>query len=688
MTLDSNTHQNTSHTDDLWAYITPILPASSGRIIQLLPELLISQIAAGEVIERPASIIKELMENAIDAQAKNIDIRLENGGMTHIWIKDDGCGMTPDMLPLSLQRHATSKVYDLHELERVHTLGFRGEALASIASVAYVSIQSRTAAHEYGHQIAPDARTQVYQCTPCSMDVGTQISVKDIFFRTPARRKFLKSAATELAHCLECIQRLALLHPHIAIRVAQMDTQKILLDWPAQTLNARVESFLEKQKIGQVDSLLPVLKAQRDQAKLLAFIQNPQYAHNKPVQHSVVNGRWVKDKIIQKALKQAYSDVSHGHQQASWVVYLQVPDQDIDVNVHPHKTELRWRDGGPIYQWLYKTVQQHLAKPDHRAMVWTPRIANFPASNAAPDTSAGVSTSDQRHSIDTHRAQQNLQALSQDYHIPLDALAVLQPAAAKTQNVPLPLNTGHQTLGNSDFSSSKLHFEQPRWPFKHAENAAQENCGLPLGFAIGHLHTTYILAQNHEGLLVIDMHAAHERVIYEQLKKNLQQKKVEQQVLLVPHILALNPVQHAMLVDHMPTWQHMGFEFDMHADGDGGGDSANADAQATYNIAIVSIPVILQKLPIVTMVQQALDAMHHCGAEAGADFLENQRDKILSSIACHGALRAHDTTNIAQMNMLLRQMETTLRSAYCNHGRPTWRIFPLGFFDDVFKRGE
>ena len=613
-----------------------------------LPDELISQIAAGEVVERPASVVRELLDNALDAGAREIVLRLAGGGIRSISVEDDGLGIPAGELALALRRHATSKIRSLHDLEQVATMGFRGEALAAIASVSELRITSRTP--QAPHAVMLEARTG--EITPATRSVGTTVEVRELFFSTPARRKFLKSEATELAHCLEALRRHALARPDVSFSF--WHEGKLMQQWRCPPLlpesatsdaarDRRIREVLGAEFAEQSLSL----EAAAGPMRLSGRVGLPDVARARAdAQHVFVNGRYVRDKLISHALRAAYDDVLHGQRQASCVLFLDIAPELVDVNVHPAKTEVRFRDSRAVHQVVQNTIQQALARPragsahDARASAvpahpaagsWVISALPIPAvADAAPERSSPWQTG----SFQPRLALQTAQALYRPGAAPessTDAPAPVGPAQA-----PLPPD-------------------------------------LPLGRPLAQLHGVYILAQNHQGLVIVDMHAAHERIVYERLKADDAQRgdrPMAAQPLLIPATFSATPTEVATAQDHAAALESLGLDI---------------SALGPNTLAVRSRPAALQRGDEVALARSVLAELAQWGASR---VVGRARDDLLAGMACHGAVRANRALTLPEMDALLRDMERTERSDQCNHGRPTWRQITMRELDQLFLRGR
>ncbi len=594
------------------------MPAPSS--IRLLPELLISQIAAGEVVERPASVLKELLENSLDAGARLIDVQLGDGGVRLIRIADDGGGIGREDLPLALARHATSKIASLEDLEHVGSFGFRGEALASIAAVARVTLTSRISEGTHAWRItnAPNDLT----LTPAALAGGTTIEVADLYFNTPARRKFLKSDATEYAHCDEALRRMALARPDVAFSLAHNGSVKHRL--AAADLPRRARELLGAEFFAQARPL----EVAAGDLRLTGYAALPAYSRaGRDEQYFFVNGRYVRDKLLAHAARQAYADILHGSRHPAYVLFLQLDPYGVDVNVHPAKIEVRFRESRGVHQFVFHALQRVLAAPLSQVHVQAQEPLAEPR-NAAYAAQAWTAP------------HQN-------------TLGVAQPATA-----------AYLDFSRSAFSG------QPPPPHTEAGGAARrEDTEAPLGYALAQLHGIFILAQNAAGLVLVDMHAAHERILYERLKNVLEETPTVQQ-LLIPALFSASATEMATAEEHAAALARLGFEL------------APAGPQ---QLTVRAVPALLANASIVDLVRALLADLKEFPA---SQVIEARRNQLLATMACHGAVRAHRSLSLPEMNALLRQMEATERADQCNHGRPTWSQLSLADLDRLFLRGR
>jgi DNA mismatch repair protein MutL len=607
-------------------------PPTERRPIRELPDELISQIAAGEVVERPASVVRELLDNALDAGARQVTLRLAGGGVRAIALEDDGQGIPAAELPLALKRHATSKIASLVELERVGTLGFRGEALAAIASVSELSITSRTA--DAPNALRLDARSG--ECTPAARAPGTTVEVRELFFSTPARRKFLKTEATELAHCLEVLRRQALVRPDVGF--AAWHDGKLLAQWrPAELPQRQREvlgaDFFEASR--PVDTVAGPLA-------IAGRIGLPEAARSRAdLQHLYVNGRGVRDKLVLHAVRSAYEDVLHGQRQPAWLLMLQIPPELVDVNVHPAKSEIRFRDGRAVHQALRQAVEAALA------------VVRVPAPVA---TAAAVPA----------EATPPVSAPAWPRQAPLSWPAAERPGVV----VGAEWLPGARPLGVAEAPPPLWRTEAPPPP-SATPTVADGPGAWPLGRAIAQLQGVYILAENAQGLVIVDMHAAHERVVYERLKAGMAVAAIEAQPLLIPATFAATPAEVATAEAQQATLGELGLDVSPLSPG---------------VLAVRSQPAALRGADPVALARAVLaELAEH---EGGSRLVQRARDEVLATMACHGAVRANRQLTLHEMNALLRDMERTDRADQCNHGRPTWRQITLRELDALFLRGR
>ncbi|PSB91887.1 DNA mismatch repair endonuclease MutL [Candidatus Pandoraea novymonadis] len=627
--------------EDSTLHISPTI-----REIRILPDKLISQIAAGEVVERPASVLKELLENSLDSGARQLEIKLEEGGVRRISITDDGSGIPSEQLPLALVRHATSKIRNLDELESVLTLGFRGEALAAVASVARLTLTSRHA--DANHATTIDNNTG--KIVPAAAPVGTTVDVRDLYFNTPARRKFLKNEQTEFGHCMEIIRRIALARPAVTFSISH--NKETVEQWKGTTPAVRIGRILGEKF---ANSHL-VLNEEATDLKLTGFIGLPAISRGRADrQFFFVNGRFVRDKLLTHAVRAAYEDVLHGKRYPAYVIYLDLPPQLVDVNVHPSKIEVRFRDARSIHQFIFHSVQRVLAHVAASTSVRQTahltndnRITNNLAAlhcNNNENHSRFTRTTSVSNSISNHEwVSQKMQLVDGELYSNHEVEANRAPPIK-------PFNTSSTSAIKSS-ASNTITYEQP------------------LGFAIGQLHGIYILSQNTYGLVLVDMHAAHERILYEKLKQALAVNSIPVQSLLIPITFFADPVEIGTAEEHRDTLTTLGFDL--------------ARISPT-TLVVRTIPALLNGADVQALVRAVLVELHQYG---GSRVLTERKHQLLSTLACHTAVRANRQLTLVEMNALLRQMETTERADQCNHGRPTWYQLALSDLDKLFMRGR
>jgi DNA mismatch repair protein MutL len=611
--------------------------AAPRRAIRPLPDQLISQIAAGEVVERPASVVKELLENALDAGARRIEVKLEEGGVKRITVADDGCGIPASELQFALARHATSKIASLSDLEAVATLGFRGEALASIASVAEVSIISRTRLAEHAWRIESRARA----AEPASGAPGTTIEVRNLYFNTPARRKFLKTEQTELGHCQEALRRIALAHPEVAFSLSH--NGRILEQRNAASAEVRILQLMGDEFAAAHRALGEIAGGPGGLA-LRGYIGLPTASRaSAQSQYFYVNGRFVRDKLLSHAVRAAYQDVLHGERHPAYVLALELDARMVDVNVHPSKIEVRFRESRGVHQFVFHAVSRALA-------------ATAGTVPPAPGGAAARSLAEL-----SERLQQTSLGIRQST-ASYGALFSTDPNSAYPAGGPggVPHPSG---LPSTAFA--------PVYPQGSPQAGPdQQSDEHPLGFALGQLHGTYVLAQNRAGLVLVDMHAAHERILYERIKRGLDEGRLAVQQLLIPVVLNADAREMSTAADARETLLRLGFDI---------------GAVAPGALAVRAVPALLAEADIAQLARDVLGDLEAFGASR---VLTEHRNELMGTLACHSAVRAHRRLSLDEMNALLRQMEETERSDQCNHGRPTWTQWSLQDLDRLFMRGQ
>ncbi|MBS0321242.1 MAG: DNA mismatch repair endonuclease MutL [Proteobacteria bacterium] len=597
-------------------------------IIRPLPDLLINQIAAGEVVERPAAALKELLENALDAGATQIDVDVAGGGIRRIRVADNGDGIERNQLPLAVARHATSKIAQPTDLEAIGTLGFRGEALASIAAVSRFALTSRERGKPHAWRLEVDGGT-LGNVIPAALAEGTTVSVEELYFNTPARRKFLRAEGTEWGHVAEAFARIALARPDVGFSLAHNGRVQHRLQ-PAGVA-ARVAAMMGDDWLANAATV----DAANDVIALAGTVVRPAYAAGSGGQYVFVNGRYVRDRVLAHALREAYRDVLHHERQPSFVLWLTLPARFVDVNVHPQKTEVRFRDSGAVHQFVRHAVERALA-------------AN---AAAQPAVSAG-----ERLGIAAARTP------------PIGGGVAEQGGLALAQE-PAPFYAalfGTRAAGVADVEAAAPPPTDGRAAPPALPDTGDEH---PLGFALAQLHGVYILAQNRAGLVLVDMHAAHERIVYERLKTALD-GDMPTQPLLVPAPFVADPLDVAAVHEHAATLAALGFEIGVLGPG---------------TLAVRSVPMALRDADAVTLARAVLHDLREFG---GSELLTRHRDELLSTMACHGAVRANRALTVTEMNALLRDMERTERAGQCNHGRPTWFALSVPELDRLFLRGR
>ena len=639
--------------------MNPDAPALPRRPIRELPDELISQIAAGEVVERPASVVRELVDNALDAGARQITVRLLAGGVRLIQVEDDGSGIPQNELATALRRHATSKIASLQDLESVATMGFRGEALAAINSIADMSLISRHAGSESAaadsHAWQLDGRTG--ELKPAARSTGTTVEVRELFYATPARRKFLKTDATELAHCLEAVRRHALVRPDVGFAI--WHEGKLVEQWRAATasmqgddslaaLNQRLADVLGEDFVAQSVAVSYESSARRDNGQPAVRVWGragiPDAARSRPDQQfAYVNGRFVRDKVLTHAARSAYDDVLHGHRQPVYVLYVEMDPARIDVNVHPTKIEVRFRDSREVHQAVRHAAENALAATRTQGAGLNP--ASQPLQDATPPELMN----------DAQRAVRGLGWAQAGMD-----LAQRQNPRVNDFEAMWPVPAGDQGLAVNAMA------QQPAAP----QTATLASGEWPLGRALAQLQGIYILAENDAGLVIVDMHAAHERIVYERLKTQLINTAITSQPLLIPATFAATAQEVAIAQSAADTLQTLGLEI---------------TTFSPKTLAVRAVPTSLAQSDAVALARSVLAELAQHDAST---VIERAHNELLSTMACHGAVRANRKLTIDEMNALLRQMEATERSDQCNHGRPTWRQLSVRELDSLFLRGR
>lgn len=643
--------------------------------IRLLDNRLANQIAAGEVVERPASAVKELLENSIDAGARRLTVEVENGGVKLIRIRDDGHGIPKDELAMALSRHATSKISELEDLEGVATLGFRGEALASISSVSRLTLTSNVEDQDSGWLARVEGRDMDVQVMPAPHPVGTTIEVKDLFFNTPARRKFLRTEKTEFSHLEEVVKRLALSRFDVGF-VLRHNQRSIHQLRPALTQaekDRRVAALCGPKFIENA----VIIDVEASGLKLFGWVGLPTFSRSSAdLQYFFVNGRVIRDKLVAHAVRQAYRDVLYGGRHPTFILYLELDPALVDVNVHPTKHEVRFRDGRTVHNFLFSTLNRALGevRPEDQlppASLTSSsqtlasgidagefqgqesiRLSSSPVSSEGySGGSAGTGFSDRQSSLpeapSPGQVKRQIEAYSQLYAASAD------PVNQRAVN----------TVGGEAVQETVASFSVPTFP-------DNESLTPPLGYAIAQLKGIYILSENDQGMILVDMHAAHERITYERMKLSYQEQGIRAQPLLVPKSVALSEREADCAEEHSNYFSRLGLTL---------------ERMGPETLLVRQIPVMLQNADVEKLLRDVLSDLIQYGT---SDRIEANINEILATMACHGSVRANRKLSIEEMNALLRDMEHTERSGQCNHGRPTWTMLTMEQLDKLFLRGR
>ena len=604
-------------------------PRMKNRQIRQLDDKLINQIAAGEVVERPASLLKELLENCIDASATKIEIQVDRGGLKRIQVADNGFGISQEQLTLALSRHATSKLVSVEDLFEVETLGFRGEALPSIAAVSRLTLASRTPNQDRGYQVVVHGGHQASAPVPVAHPVGTTVEVKDLFYNTPARRKFLRTEKTEFNHCDNAVKKIALSQPTLEV-VFFNDGKTVFHVLPASTEEAR------KKRISsicgaQFSKQCVYLESDVETMALSGWTGLPTFSRaGRDLQYFYVNGRSVKDNLIAHAVRRAYNDVLYHGRHPAFILFLNIRPELVDVNVHPAKSEVRFRESRLVHNFIYGILH-------HTISGLTPRDSeiNLPTPENIPLMSTKTG------GYGNYPAQQNIRMLVSEQLRGYGALS----GGSRNQDADPVGVPGHSPAGNDQSIP-------------------------PLGYAIAQLKGIYILAENNEGLIMVDMHAAHERITYEILKTKAEENDLNSQPLLVPVQINVSQTEAQFAEDYIDEFKSLGVEI---------------DRLGEEKLVIRSMPELLSRSDVESLIRDTLSDLIEFGV---SERIQDAQHEILSSVACHGSVRANRKLELAEMNALLRQMEEVERSGQCNHGRPTWMSVSLGEIDKWFMRGR
>jgi DNA mismatch repair protein MutL len=632
------------------AVLTPPLR----RPIRELPDELISQIAAGEVVERPASVVRELVDNALDAGSREIAVKLVAGGIRSILIEDDGHGIPEAELPLALRRHATSKISSLNDLESVATMGFRGEALAAVSSVAEMSISSRVDGSP--HALRLDARSG--ELSPAARGVGTSVEVRELFFSTPARRKFLKSDATELAHCVDAVRRHALTRPDVGFTV--WHEGKLVQQWRRASPEQRLHDVLGAEFMAQSRPVAldagPLRVTGRTGVPAAARTRADQ-------QYVYVNGRFVRDKLIAHGIRSAYEDVLHGGRQPAYVLFIEIAPDRVDVNVHPTKIEVRFRDSREVHQAMRRAVEAALAVPQAGA-----QAEEGQALDGAPGSAGGASLFGDGPAAGAAVPPAALPRPTA-YRPPADGFPSWRPPGAQGA-LGLQQATVLYAREPVPQGEAAAMSDEPAPRAAEARQPLPDDGEWPLGRALAQVAGIYVLAENRQGLVIVDMHAAHERIVYERLKASLGAARIESQPLLIPATFAATAEEIATAEAQADNLQRLGLDI---------------SALSATTLAVRSRPAALSQGDVVDLARSVIAELSQFDA---SNVIERAQHELLSTMACHGAVRANRQLTLDEMNALLRDMERTERSDQCNHGRPTWRQISMKELDALFWRGR
>lgn len=634
--------------------------------IHLLSPRLANQIAAGEVVERPASVVKELLENSLDAGASKIDIEIEQGGIKLIRLRDNGAGIEKDDLPLALSRHATSKIQVLEDLEAVASLGFRGEALASVSSVSRLTLTSRQQGADAGWQVQTDGRDMEATVSPAAHPQGTTVEVRDLFFNTPARRKFMKTEKTEFRHLEEVVKRLALSRFDVSFTLShngrvihQLRSGDNPMDRERRIAGVCGSAFIDQ-------SLKVDVAAEASGLRLSGWMGMPTFSRSQSdLQYFFVNGRIIRDKVVNHAVRQAYQDVLYHGRHPAYVLYLELDPALVDVNVHPTKHEVRFRESRLVHDFVFRTLHRVIA--DVRPDDTTAPGYNSQVLSSAPGQVADTST---------HFEQAPMS---------LSPTPPSAPAGADTS----PMGSGGLNGGGAGYAGGGFQrsgtspsgvreqvqaygaLHEPAAGAGAAQALPQGSEALPpLGYAVGQVHGIYILAQNATGMVVVDMHAAHERIVYERMKAAYETDVVRSQPLLVPASMAVSSREADCAEEQAAVFEKLGFKL---------------QRLGEETLVVRQVPVALAKANVEQLIRDVLGDMLMVGSSSR---IERSINELLGTMACHGAVRANRQLTLPEMNGLLRDMEQTERSGQCNHGRPTWTQLTMAELDKLFMRGQ
>ena len=638
------------------------------RPIAELAQELISQIAAGEVVERPASVVRELVDNALDAQSRGITVRLQSGGVRLISVEDDGVGISQEELALALKRHATSKISNLNDLESVASMGFRGEALAAIASISELMISSRP--QNQAQAMALQARSG--ELSVVARGLGTTVEVRELFFSTPARRKFLKTDATELAHCVEAVRRHALVRPQVSFSIYAEG--KLLEQWrasgQANAFDKRVADVLGAEFLANSVTLDHV----ENSIRVYGRVGLPASARSRSDQQfSYVNQRYVKDKVINHAVRAAYQDVLHGQKQPVYVLFIEIDPKRVDVNVHPTKIEVRFRESREIHQLVLHAIERALAAPRLGTHIDAFERQEGSAKEEATSGTTFSSPQNDARGLSTQgtlpKAWSSPGPAWQQSRMDLSAHQLSQVERMWGPRRPSPLATSMPVVASVlPQDDEQVSIEPKVLASESSLSNAQQD--WPLGRALAQLHGVYLLAENAQGLILVDIHAAHERIVYERLKTQLDAQAIASQSLLIAQSFAATDEEMVIAQENSESLRELGFD---------------VSALSTKTLVIRAVPAPLVDGDLVSLARSVL---HELSLNTGQFVVEQARNELLATMACHGAVRANRQLTLQEMNELLRQMEVTERSDQCNHGRPTWQALSMKSLDALFLRGR
>lgn len=640
--------------------------------ISLLSPRLANQIAAGEVVERPASVIKEVLENSLDAGATQLDVEIEAGGVKLMRVRDNGLGIAQDDLALALARHATSKIQDLDDLEAVATLGFRGEALASISSVSRLELTSRHHRAEHAWTVKAEGRDMQTQVVPAAHPVGTTVEVRDLFFNTPARRKFLRKDNTEYGRVEDVLKRLAL--SRFGVGFSLKNNGRVVHSWRPADSQAEQERRVAQICGPAFMSSTVHVDIERAGLRLWGWVALPTFSRSQAdLQHFFVNGRAIKDKLVTHAVRQAYQDVLYHGRHPAYVLYLEVDPATVDVNVHPTKHEVRFRDGRLVHDFIFRSLHKALA--DVR-----PEAGTAPTTAAAtgvvPSIEEQAQPQPSQSALDLNPAQRTAQPMYTQQPAYNAGAEVGSNGFESRGYAPKPVNldaampVNEQIAAYAHLTQNPLPQNQSGQPASLNELAAGDSTVPPLGFAIAQLKGIYILAENANGLIVVDTHAAHERITYESMKVQCAANGIQSQPLLVPQSLAVSEKEANYAEENTSLFSQLGFEI---------------QRAGPESLVIKQVPVMLNRADVEVLVRDVLSDLIEFGM---SERIQHKMNEILGTMACHGSVRANRKLTIPEMNALLRDMEATERSGQCNHGRPTWTQLTLHELDSLFMRGQ